>query len=197
MRQPDITKENVLKEAKKLFNTQGYKTTSLSDITQASGYTKGAIYKHFENKEALEVQAFEQMMAAVFAILSQTIQANRNAKDKLFSIFNFFENYINNPFVQGGCPLLNVAIEVDDTNSLLKVKAQNALETFRNSIIKIIQNGKVHQQIKMEVNEVLVATVIIATLEGGIMMSKLKNNNNDIQFVVGYLKSWIEKEILS
>lgn len=197
MRQPETTKQNVLKEAKKLFNTQGYKTTSLSDITQASGYTKGAIYKHFENKEALEVQAFEQMMAAVFAILSQTIQANRNAKDKLFSVFNFFENYINNPFVQGGCPLLNVAIEVDDTNSLLKVKAQNALETFRNSIIKIIQNGKVHQQIKMEVNEVLVATVIIATLEGGIMMSKLKNNNNDIQFVVGYLKSWIEKEILS
>ena len=55
MRNSEITKNKVLKESIKLFNTKGYKTTSLSDITLATGFTKGAIYRHFENKEDLEI----------------------------------------------------------------------------------------------------------------------------------------------
>lgn len=196
MRQPDITKETVLNEAKKLFNTKGYKSTSLSDITIATGYTKGAIYRHFKNKDALEIQAFEQMMETVFSIMSKTIQSQDNTKDKLITIINFFENYIDNPFIKGGCPLLNVAIEVDDTNHPLKLKAQKALEVLRSAIITILQNGKKYHQIKSEINDEMVATIMIASLEGAIMMSKLQQNNNDILSVVTYLKSWLEKEIL-
>ena len=51
MRNPEATKELIISKSADLFNTQGYKATSLSDITKATGYTKGAIYRHFENKE--------------------------------------------------------------------------------------------------------------------------------------------------
>ncbi|MEP0479738.1 MAG: TetR family transcriptional regulator, partial [Nonlabens sp.] len=54
MRDPEHTKATILKESANLFNAQGYKATSLSDITTATGLTKGAIYKHFKNKEDLE-----------------------------------------------------------------------------------------------------------------------------------------------
>ena len=54
MRSPEVTRERILRQSGKLFNTQGYKATSLSDITEASGLTKGAIYQHFENKEKLD-----------------------------------------------------------------------------------------------------------------------------------------------
>jgi TetR/AcrR family transcriptional regulator, transcriptional repressor for nem operon len=196
MRQPKITKENVLKEAKLLFNTKGYKSTSLRDITLATGYTKGAIYRHFENKDALEIEAFEQMMHTVFKIMNTAIQSKNNAKDKLFSTFDIFQNYVTSPYIKGGCPLLNVSIEVDDTNHPLKLKAQKALTILRSSIMTILLNGKKHNQVKLEVNENFVATIIIASLEGGIMMSKLQNNISDITIVVAHLKNWIEKELL-
>ena len=54
MKSSEITKSKVLQEAITLFNTKGYRATSLSDITNATGLTKGAIYRHFENKEQLE-----------------------------------------------------------------------------------------------------------------------------------------------
>jgi TetR/AcrR family transcriptional regulator, transcriptional repressor for nem operon len=196
MRQPEITKENVLMEATKLFNTKGYKTTSISDITGATGYTKGAIYRHFENKEALEMEAFEKMMATIFTIMSATIKANDNTKDKLFALLDMFEKYISNPFVKGGCPLLNVAIEMDDTNDPLKQKAQKALEILKSAITKIIDNGKKFNEVKPIVKSVLCATIIIATVEGGIMMSKLQNDNSDIIDIILYLKKWIKEEIL-
>lgn len=196
MRSPEITKAKVLKEATALFNTKGYKATSLSDITEATGLTKGAIYRHFENKEVLEIEAFQKMMQAIFLNLNQKIKAENNTRDKLFCVLDLFQSYITNPFVIGGCPLLNVAVEVDDTNLELKQKAQQTLSVFRDSIEKIIINGKTHKQVRNLVNEKLVATVLIATLEGGVMMSKLQNSNTDIELVVNHLKNWIVSEIL-
>jgi TetR/AcrR family transcriptional regulator, transcriptional repressor for nem operon len=66
MRQPEITKDLILFKAGTLFNTKGYKATSISDITKATGLTKGAIYRHFTNKQSLESEAFEYLMTIVF-----------------------------------------------------------------------------------------------------------------------------------
>ena len=196
MRSSEITKAKVLKEATNLFNTKGYKSTSLSDITDATGLTKGAIYRHFENKESLEIEAFQKMMQEIFIALNEKIKAENNTRDKLFCVLNLFQSYITNPLIIGGCPLLKVAVEVDDTNLELKQKAQHALSVFRDSVERIIINGKTHKQVGSLVNEKLVATIMISTLEGGVMMSKLQNSNSDIEIVVNHLKNWIVSDIL-
>jgi TetR/AcrR family transcriptional repressor of nem operon len=196
MRSSEITKAKVLIEATNLFNTKGYKSTSLSDITDATGLTKGAIYRHFKSKECLEIEAFQKMMQAIFVSLNEKIKAQNNTRDKLFCVLNLFQSYIPNPLIIGGCPLLNVAIEVDDTNLELKQKAQQALSVFRDSVERIIINGKTHKQVGALVNEKLVATIMISTLEGGLMMSKLQNSNSDIEIVVNHLKNWIVSDIL-
>ena len=64
MRNPELTKEEILKKSGLLFNTQGYKATSISHITTATGFTKGAIYKHFKNKEELEKEEFDKLVGS-------------------------------------------------------------------------------------------------------------------------------------
>lgn len=49
----DNTKEIIIDEAFKLFLTQSYEAVSISDISSATGLTKGALYHHFKNKEEL------------------------------------------------------------------------------------------------------------------------------------------------
>jgi hypothetical protein len=46
------------------------------------------------------------------------------------------------------------------------------------------------------VNEKLVAIVMISSLEGAIMMSKLQDSNDDIETVVKHLKNWIVADVL-
>jgi AcrR family transcriptional regulator len=196
MKSSEITKSKVLQEAITLFNTKGYRATSLSDITNATGLTKGAIYRHFENKEQLEIEAFQNMMHSIFNTLQKKIKAENNTRDKLFCVLELFQDYINNPFFSGGCPLLNVSTEVDDTTMVLKEKALQALTVFRNSIETIVINGKTHKEVNAIVNEKLVAIVMISSLEGAIMMSKLQDSNSDIEAVVKHLKNWIVADVL-
>ena len=54
-----MTRERLLGEARRLFRERGYAATSLEQIAEAAGVTKGAIYGHFSSKEDLLISATE------------------------------------------------------------------------------------------------------------------------------------------
>jgi len=187
VRNPEITREKILKQSGQLFNTQGYKATSISDITKAAGFTKGAIYRHFDSKAELELETLSHLSAQMFNFLRVKIKEEQTAPAKLRAIFQFFETYVSKPPVKGGCPLLNVAIEVDDAHPALRKRAVLMLDLFKEAIVTILNNGIKHNQLKPDIDKEYYATVIIAGLEGAIMMSKLRGNDDDIARVAKHL----------
>ncbi|HEY5916039.1 MAG TPA: TetR/AcrR family transcriptional regulator [Chryseolinea sp.] len=187
MRNPEATKETILKKSGVLFNTQGYKSTSISEITDATGFTKGAIYRHFENKDELEIETLKYLSSLMFEKLRGRIREEATTGDKLRSVFHFFESYISNPPLKGGCPLLNVAIEADDSNPALQKAALKILSSLREAIVTMLANGIKYKQIKAGIDKEYYATLIIAGLEGAIMMSKLSGNDDDIKRMIKHL----------
>ena len=192
VRNPGETRAKILRKSGVLFNTQGYKATSISDITTATGYTKGAIYRHFKNKAVLEKETLFHLSALMFEKLRDRIKAESTAGNKLRAVFRYFESYIINPEVKGGCPLMNAAIEADDSNPSLRREAVKVLDILRDSVITILKNGIRHKQIKNETNLEYYATILIASLEGAIMMSKLRGNNHDIKIVIKHLEAQLK-----
>jgi TetR/AcrR family transcriptional repressor of nem operon len=195
VRNPEATKETILKKSGVLFNTQGYKATSISHITDATGFTKGAIYQHFTSKDELERETLAHLSSFMFSKLKAVIKAKPTAYDKLVAIFDFFESYATHPPLKGGCPLLNAAIEADDAHPGLRKGARKTLAVLRQSIITILQNGIDHNQIQPDIDKGYYASLIIAALEGGIMMSKLEGNNDDIRIAINHLKTQLDKII--
>ena len=189
MRNPEFTKEEILKKSGLLFNTQGYKATSISNITDATGFTKGAIYRHFENKEDLERETLFHLSTLMFGHLQKRIKAKDTAGEKLRALFRFFESYATNPPLKGGCPLLNAAIEADDSHPVLRKAAVKVLNILRASVIKLLDNGIRYRQIEPNIDKEFYATIIIASLEGAIMMSKLHGNNEDMKRVLKHLET--------
>lgn len=188
MRDAELTIGKILQKSGVLFNTQGYKATSISDITELTGLTKGAIYRHFESKNDLEEKALSHLASQLDEKMRHVIKAQPTAGKKLRAIYNFFNSYISDPPIQGGCPLLNAAIEADDTNPVLRHGALRILNNLHNSIVRILENGIKHGQLKSSIDKDGLATLIIASLEGAIMMSKLRGNNDDIRRVVKHLE---------
>ena len=188
MRNSDATKEIILKESGTLFNTQGYKATSISHITEATGFTKGAIYRHFKSKEELEKEALYYLSSVLFGKLRPLIKAEHTAGNKLRAVLHYFESYVTASPIKGGCPLLNVAIEADDTNPALREEANKILQLLKDSVVHILQNGIDRGQIKEEVDKEFFASLILAALEGAIMMSKLRGNNEDMKRVIRHLE---------
>lgn len=188
IRNPDETRDKILSRSAALFNTQGYKATSISDITKATGFTKGAIYRHFRNKGRLEKETLFHLSGQMFEILRSRIKSAHTAGDKLRAIIRYFESYISKPALKGGCPLMNAAIEADDTNPVLRKEALKILDILHDSMVNILKNGIRYKQIRKDTDVDHWATIIIASLEGAIMMSKLRGDNRDIKRVIKHLE---------
>lgn len=191
MRQPEATKARILKQSGDLFNTQGYQATSLSDITAATRLTKGAIYSHFKNKSDLEKEALMYLSQTMFNGMRERIKEQRTAPKKLRAMFSFFESYISNPPVKGGCPLLNVSTEVDDGHPALRRQAVTILNLLRDSVAAMLSNGVKYGQLRPGIQVDYYASIIIGSLEGAIMMSKLRGNNKDILLATRHLNELI------
>lgn len=191
-RNPDATKDKILEKSGVLFNTQGYKATSISDITSATGLTKGAIYRHFSSKAALEKETLFHLSSGMFERVRARIKCEKTAGNKLRAVFRYFESYVTRPEVKGGCPLMNAAIEADDSNPVLRKEALKVLDILRDSIVIILKNGIRYKQIKKQTDLEFYATMIIASLEGAIMMSKLRGDNEDIRRVIKHLEMQVK-----
>jgi hypothetical protein len=102
-------------------------------------------------------------------------------------------DYIDNPPLTGGCPIMNTAIESDDAYPRLRDRAAVAMDSWRNLIILIVQKGIKKQEIKANVDAETVASFIISAIEGAIMMSKLYQVAVHLQRVISSLNEYIEQ----
>ncbi len=193
MRQPLITKSKILSTASSLFNQQGYQLTSISQITDATGLTKGALYKHFGSKENLEREAFYFLRNAVMEKFSALVKEAATAPKKLEAIFSYFLDFAGKRGFLGGCPLLNSAIEFDDSNSLLKNHTRDFLMKIQQAIVSIVEKGQKYQQIHKHVHSESIAIIFIASLEGAVMMSKLQNSLDPLKVVCKHLQIMISE----
>ena len=186
------TRAKIIQQAADLFNQQGYSGSSIADIMEATGLKKGGIYNHFKNKDELALEAFDYAHSLTSKMIWQAVKQKRSAKERLKEMASSYLDFIANPPIAGGCPLLNTAIDSDDTHPALRDRACNAMTSWRNLIDKIIQTGIKKGEIDSQVEPDLVATILISTIEGAIMMSRLYRDSLYLERAVKHLHSYID-----
>ncbi len=195
MSKGEETKEKILQQAAELFNQQGYAGSSISDIMRVTGLQKGGIYNHFKSKDDLALQAFDFAIAQLRQHYLAAIRSKHHAVERLQAIIGVFRSYVDNPPIKGGCPLLNTAIESDDAHPALRQRAQQAMNSWRKLFYRIIQKGIEKGEIRSTVDADEVTTILIATLEGAMMMSKLYGNSIHIERAINHLADYIESQL--
>lgn len=167
------TRKMILARAAPVFNQQGYVGSSLTDLMRATGLEKGGIYNHFSNKEQLALEAFEYSLSLLEQSMRQALQGKKHALDRLLALLKYFQGIIEDPPVEGGCPILNLAVEVDDTNPILRTRARQAMDKLQETLRRIIIRGIERQELRADIDIETWITTCIATMEGAIMLSKL------------------------
>lgn len=172
------TKQFIVEMTAPVFNEKGYTGTSLNDMTNATGLTKGSIYGNFANKDEVALAAFDHNLQKIGVIIRQEMDKKTTCKDKLMVYVHVYENFLKHPFPAGGCPILNTAIEADDTHPLLKQKAVDAIHNWKNIITSLIEKGIQQGEFSKHTNVEQTALTMIALIEGCIMISKLTGKMN-------------------
>lgn len=192
MRDPESTRNLIVSRAVSIFNKKGYRATSLSDITKATGMTKGAIYGNFDNKDAVAVASFNYATDKVMEELRKKIKAAPNAPLKLYAILDYYNRYIENPPIAGGCPIINTSVEADDEHPLLRLKVVGTITMIKDSLKQIIHRGILEGQISRTLNVDEFANTMYASIKGAILISRVEGNSRTFDSVKQALIKQIE-----
>jgi AcrR family transcriptional regulator len=185
------TKQFIIEKTAPVFNANGFAGTSLSDLTTATGLTKGSIYGNFRNKDEVALAVFDFNLNRVSAYISSKILGKENAIDRLLVYPDVYRNYLKVPFLQTGCPILNTATEADDTHPKLREKAANALVFWKQSIENQIKKGVERKEIKANIDPTQIAVIMIAIIEGAFMQAKVTRKTEELNIAMDYLEKII------
>ncbi|HEX9131875.1 MAG TPA: TetR/AcrR family transcriptional regulator [Ktedonobacteraceae bacterium] len=197
MSKGEQTRERILARSAQLFNRQGYFGASLADIMRETGLEKGGIYNHFSSKEQLALESFDYAYGLVQQRVRLALSGKYDAIERLLAIITVFQGIVEDPPVAGGCPILNTAIEADDANEALRDRARAAMDSWRTTIHRIVNKGIERQQIRPGINADEVASILITTLEGAIMLSNLYKDPTHMQRAAAHMVYFIETLRLS
>lgn len=194
MRKGEHTRQEIIRKAAPLFNQKGYEGAALSDLMEATGLEKGGIYRHFGSKQQLAGEAFDYAWNLALNTRFEGTQAISNTVDRLKQIVrNFWERRAG--LVPGGCPLLNTAIDSDDGNLELREKARRALSSWLKRLRAVVEEGQRRGEIRADIDPTELAGLIVSTLEGSLMVSRLERTNAARDWASRHLEEYLETKV--
>jgi TetR/AcrR family transcriptional repressor of nem operon len=191
MRKGELARLHIIEKSAPVFNLLGYGRTSLSHLTEATGFEKSGIYRHFSSKEDLACQAFDYtcQMAWNTKFASLNDLPTGIAKVEGF-IRNFFS--IRSP-IPGGCPIYNNAVYAHESNPALKKRSQKGYRTWVNALKEFINEAKAEGDIRANIDSEKLASFLLVSLEGSLIANNLVQrvgiSNDTADELIDYLKT--------
>jgi TetR/AcrR family transcriptional regulator, transcriptional repressor for nem operon len=186
------TRRRIVELAAPVFNRQGYVGASMRDLSDATGLEKGGIYNHFGSKEQLALEAYDYALSRVTDGLARSQDGATDAVDRLQRMINAFAKFARKPAIAGGCPIMNTAIEADDTHPELRDRARASMTSWHRLIGRIVKDGIAAGTLVADTDPYALAALLTGSLEGGLMLSRLYGDPAYTDRVVAHLSAHVE-----
>lgn len=197
MSKAEQTRSRIIEQAAEVFNQRGYAGTSMADLMAATGLKKGGLYNHFASKDELAIAAFDFAVQLASQRHIKALKGAQSGRQKLQAVVNSFTQSFAEISAWGGCPLFNTAVESDDTHPKLRAKAEQAINRWREMLRKITQKAIDTGEFASDIEPDEVATIIIAVLEGALVLARLYDDPAHMErahrHLHGYLSSLLAR----
>lgn len=193
-RNPDETRRRILQSAYQEIYRHGYQGTRLDDILTATGLTKGALYHHFPNKQALGYAVVEDVIRGI--ISEMWLKPVAESEDPVATIIYIIENMdslAGDQLTKLGCPLNNLAQEMSPLDEGFRQRIDRVYQDWRMGLAVALERAQPNGGIRADVDCNQVATFIVGALAGCIGISKNAQSKEQLNLcgagLVSYLQS--------
>ncbi|WP_224482703.1 TetR/AcrR family transcriptional regulator [Robertkochia aurantiaca] len=154
-----------------IFCRQGYEGTSLSEMTRATGLTKGAIYGNFENKDMLYIESFSYLFGKMTRRLNDYLEKESDPMGKLMQFTEFYKNYYELAAPWGGCPLLNFGVDSVNHNKEVCALVREGIDTLQGTLHRLIEQGREQGQIRRSISPETFSRRFFSLIQGAVYMT--------------------------
>jgi AcrR family transcriptional regulator len=174
---PERTRAALLAAAFAEVYRCGFRGTDLGAILASAGVTKGALYYHFKNKDALGYALVDELIMGITEDKwLRPLRRQVNPIDALVAIIESRATERNE--ASCGCPLNNLAQEMSPIDEGFRERLARVFEAWRNGIAAAFRDGQARNLVRPDIDPDSTAWYVIATFEGGLSLAK---NSQDLE----------------
>jgi len=167
-RDKDKTLQDVLNAARRLFSERGLHGTSIRDIEESSGVSKGLILHHFGTKENLYAAVQDLLTQEYIAMLAKQRQESGNLQDTMAATIRSSFTHIKNSNEYRRLALWSY-LEGQERNLELE-------QRFTSALVESMRDGQKSGLVRQDIDAFLIPFIIRGTIEYWIRKEKLIQN---------------------
>ncbi len=161
------TRHKILLAALMEIHTYGYQATSIQNIINLAGVTKGALYHHFNSKHELLIALLREVLAQY--VENTFIKPMNDTDDPITTLtqtlYAFKENMTDED-VALGCPLDNIAQEMAPIDGRVQQIVNRLYQRKQKAMVAAFERGQAAGNVKQDIGADSIALMIRATMQG-------------------------------
>jgi TetR/AcrR family transcriptional repressor of nem operon len=170
-RDPERTRERLLQAAFDEVHRSGFRGSDLDSILRLAGVSKGALYHHFDNKEALGYAVVDELIAE--SMLAKWLRPLQNAEDPLAALTAVVQSDALTPEdIALGCPLNNLAQEMSPLDEGFRKRLAKVFNDWHGGITAALRSGQKRGLVRGDIRPSDVAWFFVAAYEGYVSLAK-------------------------
>lgn len=142
---------------------RGFQTASLNDIAESAGITKGALFHHFQDKQALGHALLDQVLSPV--LNARWLAPLADTDDPITALQASFRRHIRDDVASGnlvyGCPMNNLAQEMAPLDEGFRTRLDAMYALWRRTIAAALERGRRAGSVRKDVDVRAVATLVV------------------------------------
>jgi TetR/AcrR family transcriptional repressor of nem operon len=190
LRDSDRTRERLLQAASREIYRSGFQSASLDNILAVAGVTKGALYYHFDGKEALGYAVVDEVIAP--DVRGKWVRPLQSGKDPIDALIGAVQRIPVRPAdVRGGCQLNNLAQEMSPLDTGFRKRLAIIFDAWGEAVASVLREGQTHGSVRRDVEPADAAAMLIAMVEGYASLAKNAQDPKVMKAGIRNIVDWV------
>ena len=188
------TRQNIIEKALQLFCVKGYYNTSINDILQATGLTKGVLYGHFASKEDIWYAVYDEALTIWKAVVFQGIKPGSSPLEQIKAfIENDIRNKLGNNVFEGGCFFHSMLVELSGQSEAMSARLLQGFTQLAGLLCAWLEQADQQGMLKADLNFKEIANYIIISLNGAAALYASSRDPAILDQTVSQLRFYIRQ----
>ncbi len=187
------TKEKLLESAQQLMLAKGYGATTVDEICELAGVTKGSFFHYFECKEDLGKAVLDHFVTFMFrAVQEAQFHKQKEPLQRVYGYLDFLIALSKNPDIPNSCLLGNFSQELSDTLPEIRSQCERHFGQWTKAFKKDLDEAKAKYCPKAAIDTHSLAEHLIAIMEGSIILAKAQQDRGIIEKNLQHFKQYLK-----
>ena len=170
-------KRKLIDATVRLMLRQGFSATTVDQVCDEAGVTKGSFFHYFATKEQICRAAMDAWAAGWAGILSTAgFDQIADPLDRLHRLFDVMAGTYLNPERDTGCLIGTVAQEVAASNRALGDRCEQHLDAWAEGVRRMLSDAKRAHPPKIDFDPDSVAGLMLSLVQGSLLVAKTRQD---------------------